>query len=246
MAGENAYGSYEDALMLAITDAPVPDDIRGDTDFMAEYDAAVTDLALLREQLRTVGDALARPPEPRPVRRPVAVRPGRVRRGFTLALGVAAVTAAAAMVVGGGWLVTQAGSGASDSAAADKGVVQGENGDAKAGSGSQSQSAVGYVACARLIVEGTVERVEPVTGSRLDLIHLDVERYYKPGSGKEQISFPMDVDVDPRLKQGDHVLIGIPLGQATPDIWSVGKDVADERDWITKALPKARGMECGD
>ncbi|MCT9144335.1 hypothetical protein N4G67_35740, partial [Streptomyces violarus] len=49
-----------DALMAALVGDPVPEGARRDAGFMAAHRAAVTDVALLREQLTLMGDTLAR------------------------------------------------------------------------------------------------------------------------------------------------------------------------------------------
>ncbi|MEU9958986.1 hypothetical protein [Streptomyces sp. NPDC050982] len=48
-----------DALMAALTDEPLPEDARDDAEFLAEHRSALADVALLREQLRIMGDTLA-------------------------------------------------------------------------------------------------------------------------------------------------------------------------------------------
>ncbi|MDQ1029242.1 hypothetical protein QF035_006824 [Streptomyces umbrinus] len=48
-----------DALMAALTDEPLPEDARDDAEFLAEHRSALADVALLREQLRLMGDTLA-------------------------------------------------------------------------------------------------------------------------------------------------------------------------------------------
>ncbi|WP_344519986.1 hypothetical protein [Streptomyces rectiviolaceus] len=258
-----------DALMLALTDEPLPEDAGRDSELVAEHAAAVADVALLREHIGAVGAALAAPepePEPDPERGPVpkpgvAVRPAGVRRRrLTLALGLAAATAAASLVGGVAWLAVESGGGISESADSDaaKGAAPGA-GDQKEGAGDQKEDGGGsndmdqkpgvYVACARLIVEGTVNRVEPIPGGVQDRIVLDVTRYYKPSQGSKQVTFVMDVDVDPRLRTGDRTLIGIPKGEASPDIWSNSKaGVAKDRAWIERELRhgkgKGKGMKC--
>jgi ferric-dicitrate binding protein FerR (iron transport regulator) len=239
-----------DALMAAITDEPVPEEAHDDAEFMAEHRAAVADVALLRAQLTALGDAWAeqgeeRKPAPRRTprkrtRRPERAPRNRGRRPLALAVGTLATAAVGAMVVGMGWLIAQGGAGgANDSASASKA----DSGDAKGA--ESSLSAPGYLACSRLIAEGTVAEVEPVTGTGQDRITLDVDRYYKPDKGKDQVTFVMDEDVDPRLHKGDHVLVGIPRNSASPDIWSTReKDIAHDRAWILKALPQSRGLAC--
>ncbi|WP_328496345.1 hypothetical protein OHS59_29320 [Streptomyces sp. NBC_00414] len=58
---EYEAAEYEgiDALLAAITDEPLPEGARDDPAFMAEHRSAVADVALLREQLRIMGDTLA-------------------------------------------------------------------------------------------------------------------------------------------------------------------------------------------
>ncbi|QKW06485.1 hypothetical protein HUT18_08800 [Streptomyces sp. NA04227] len=111
-----------------------------------------------------------------------------------------------------------------------------------------SRNAESYVACARLVVEGDVARVVPVPGGIEERIVLDVTRYYRPSSGRDQVSFVMEVNVSPRLRVGDHVLVGIPRGSASPDVWSTGDQVAKDRAWIEEALPGASRIDpdsCG-
>ncbi|MFD9910213.1 hypothetical protein [Streptomyces sp. NPDC059063] len=249
-------GAGVDALMLAVTDAPVPEEARDDEEFLAEYAAAVADVAALREQLRAAGDALARRPEGEAAaERPPAPRPARALRtpaGRRRALLALAATLAAGLLGGTVWLGARGDIGAGDdlySGGGDDGKAFPESGkrrpDPHSGTenDSASQSPEGYVACARLVVEGTVESVEPLPGGVQDRITLDVSRSYKPAKAPDEVTFVMDVNVDPRLEAGDRALIGIPKGEESPDIWSTGKQLARERRWIVKALPKARALE---
>ncbi|MCX4908665.1 hypothetical protein [Streptomyces sp. NBC_00878] len=48
-----------DALLAALTDEPLPEGARDDAEFLAEHRSAAADIALLREQLRIMGDTLA-------------------------------------------------------------------------------------------------------------------------------------------------------------------------------------------
>ncbi|MFG2496941.1 hypothetical protein ACGFSB_01800 [Streptomyces sp. NPDC048441] len=241
--GEGAKDQY-DALMLALTDEPVPEAARRDPELLAEHARAVADVALLQEHLGVVGRALTAP-EPEPERL-VAVRPAGVRRRRrTLALGVAAATVAASLVGGVAWLAMESGGGVTRSSA-DSDAAKGAAPDAGAGA---DQLPGAYGACARLIVEGTVNRVEPVPGGVQDRIVLDVSRYYKPnykpGQGAKQVTFVMAVDVDPRLRPGDRTLIGIPKGEVSPDVWSRGeKSLARDRAWVEGELRRGKGMKC--
>ncbi|GGX10517.1 hypothetical protein GCM10010297_35130 [Streptomyces malachitofuscus] len=66
-----------DALMAALLDEPLPEEARRDPAFLAGHAAAVADLALLREQLTAIGDALAGPGDAAPSGRHTAAHPGK-------------------------------------------------------------------------------------------------------------------------------------------------------------------------
>ncbi|KUL32058.1 hypothetical protein [Streptomyces regalis] len=225
-----------DALLAAITGEPLPDDARADAAFMAEHRSAAADVALLREQLGLIGQALTEPPaeakapEPVPLRRPSRVR----RRAFTLAFGTLAVAAVASVVAGLGWLVSQGGDGLASGGSAD------EASSKQAGADFGSPR---YLACARLVVEGDVTAVVPVPGTAQERITLRVTRFYQPDkSDDEEVTFAMEEGV---VHQGEHVLVGVPQHAAAPDLWAVGeKDIAVERAWITASLSEARKLTC--
>ncbi|MGW7527715.1 hypothetical protein [Streptomyces sp. NPDC054783] len=190
-AGHGNAGEYGgmDALMAAITGEPLPEEAHRDPAFLAEHRAAEVDLAVLREQLTGLADALTgeradgavpaeeavspRPaPGPRGVTRPVRAgrRPPRPRRVLRIAFGSLAGAAAVALVVGFGWMVTHSGAPDDNSAgAADKSV-----GDAPAGvsgDGGRPSEPELDLACSRLVVEGTGPRCSrgsrpPGPGSR--------------------------------------------------------------------------------
>lgn len=238
-----------DALLAVITDEPLPDGAHRDAAFMAAHRSAAADVAVLREQLAVIGGTLADSapqPAPRPVQPTRNLTPAPRRRPFVLALRVAAAACAATVLAGLGWLVVQAPSGADDSgssAAKDAAPDAVGDEDAKAGA---SRTAAGYLACARLVVEGTVTEVAPVPGTGKDRVTLRVSRSYKPEAGPAETVFTIDQAVDPRLREGQHVLVGIPRAAAEPDLWAVGEaDVAHHRAWITEALPESRTTDCG-
>ncbi|MCC9704192.1 hypothetical protein E4N62_02270 [Streptomyces sp. MNU76] len=275
-----------DALMAALLDEPLPEDALRDAEYVASHEAAVADLALLREQLGLIGEALAAPDEdavtgvapgrvgaarpgdtagaetdPGPVSgtasaptasvTPLPSRPSRARRALRITGGTLAAAAAASVVLAIGWGVMQTGDGASSTKARDAGVSEQSSGDTgntdygDRGDASASLSREGYVACARTIVEGTVTEVEPVPGAEQDRITVEVDHWIKPDKGEDRIVFPMSQDVDPRLKEGDHVLLGIPRDSAQPDIWTTKEaEIARERAWIEAALPDSKRIKC--
>ncbi|MEU6682421.1 hypothetical protein [Streptomyces sp. NPDC046832] len=339
-----------DALMAAVTGEAPPREARADDAFMAEYRSAATDVALLREQLGLIGQALAEPREEPGVETGARSEPGfgtgarsepgsesgarkepgfgtgareepgfgtgarkepgsesgarsepgsktgarkdpgsesgarsepgfgagareqpgfgtgarkdpgsrtdgaasvtplsaRRRRPEPLAVALKGFVAAvgASLVIGMGWLVVHSGDmGAADdrggSAASDSSADRPHTeGDAKLGH-------AGYLACARLVVEGTVAEVEPVPRAGQDRITLDVTRYYKPDKGRARITFPLETGAEPSLRAGDHMLVGISGGQAQPDMWATEeKQITRDRAWITEALPASRTFPC--
>ncbi|MFE2702479.1 hypothetical protein [Streptomyces mirabilis] len=237
-----------DALLAAITDEALPEGAGDDPEFLAEHRSAVADVALLREQLAVIGDALAdRAQEAKPVpvraprkrtRRPEGAPRNRGRRPLALVLGTLVAATVAAMVVGMGWILAHNGAGASDSSgakAADSGTA----------GGGASLSAPGYLACARLVAEGTVAHVEPLPGTTENRITLHVDRYYKPEKGKAEVVLVLDEEVAPRPREGERVLVAVQGDPATPTGWTTGdKAIADERAWIVKALPASRTLTC--
>ncbi|GAA2271972.1 hypothetical protein GCM10010234_03220 [Streptomyces hawaiiensis] len=240
-----------DALMAAITGEAPPREARASEAYMAEYRAATADVGVLREQLGLIGHALAEPPEVpgSETGGGATVTPltARRKRSDPLALALKGLVAAvgAGLVIGMGWLVVQsgdmsAGSDQGGSSAADSSAAKPHTeGDAKL-------SDAGYLACARIVVEGTVAEVEAVPGTGQDRITLDVTRYYKPDKGRARITFPMDHGSEPSLRAGDHMLVGISGDQAQPDTWATGKkEIARERAWITETLPASRTIPCG-
>ncbi|KAF5997203.1 hypothetical protein ACH4PR_34520 [Streptomyces mirabilis] len=237
-----------DALLAAITDEALPEGAGDDPEFLAEHRSAVADVALLREQLAVIGDALAdRAQEAKPVpvraprkrtRRPEGAPRNRGRRPLALVLGTLVAATVAAMVVGMGWILAHNGAGASDSSgakAADSGTA----------GGGASLSAPGYLACARLVAEGTVAHVEPLPGTTENRITLHVDRYYKPEKGRAEVVLVLDEEVAPRPREGERVLVAVQGDPATPTGWTTGeKAIADERAWIVKALPASRTLTC--
>ncbi|OPG08356.1 hypothetical protein B1R27_10255 [Streptomyces sp. GKU 895] len=226
-----------DALMAALTGAPLPDD--ADAGFRAEHRAATDDIALLREQLGLIGDTLAKEPAPAPRPAPVR-RPSRVRHWAPrLAFGTLVVAAAASVVTGLGWLIATGGGDSADAGSATSQKSQLDTDAARFGSPH-------YLACTRLVVEGKVASVERLTDQVQLRITVDVVRYYKQDmKGPEQLTYVVDDTFTDGLHKGDPVLFGVLQGDAVPDHWVVGaKEVARERAWVQASLPESRGLPC--
>ncbi|MFJ8590642.1 hypothetical protein [Streptomyces sp. NPDC093598] len=253
-------GHDEAALMAVITGEAPTDDALADEAFKAEYRSATADVALLREQLGLIGQALAGPerdpeeiteqdPEPGPAAgggasvASLSARRDR-RKPWDAALKGLVAAVGAGLVIGMGWLVVQSGGmdGGGDQGAtsAADGSAGREHADEDAKLGH-----AGYLACARIVVEGIVTEVETVPGTGQDRVTLDVTRYYKPDKGRKRITFPLETGAEPSLRAGAHMLVGISGEQAHPDTWATGEnEIARDRAWITEALPASRTFPC--
>ncbi|MDH6215746.1 hypothetical protein [Streptomyces pseudovenezuelae] len=236
-----------DALMAAITGEPLTQGVRTDDAFMTEYREAEADVALLREQLGLIGHALA--DEQRPKEKPVPVRaPRDLRRVRRFAFATVAVAAAGTVLVGMGWLLGQSG-GASSTASSDSGD-KAANSPADSQGGSQDGSpfaSPGYLACARLVVEGEVAKAAWVHGtSGRQRITLAVTRAYKPVKTAKQVTFVIEEGaVLKSLHKGEHVLVGLPRDSSVADYLVVGEQsVAREHAGIVRALPEAAAVPC--
>ncbi len=234
-----------DALMAAITDEPLPDAARADAGFMAEYTVATAEVALLREQLGLIGEALSAPPAPSVPKPVTRARPVRRRRPAlrVLAYGTLATAVIAGMVTGLAWLGAHNGGGAT----ADSSSAQSKS-DAPAkvsGDGPPPSDPEEVLACDRLVVEGTVARVETRVDDPWTTIVLTVIRSYKPAKGPSQVSFLLDGGAEPKPRKGQHVLATVGRGQSNAGLWAVGDDrVAANRAWILKALPGSLHTTC--
>ncbi|OIJ69492.1 hypothetical protein WN71_002610 [Streptomyces mangrovisoli] len=220
--------------MVAITGEPVPDGLRADAVFSAEYEEAAADLLLLRQQLGILADELTAEPEPepepepkpvperepspapaaaRPAPRPPLPRhtPHRARR---FAFGALATAAAACFLAGMAWLFTQAGNGVTGGASSDSAARQAD------GKGAVPSFSV----CgARLVVEGDIRTVEHVPGSVDQFrVTLRVTRSYRPAKTPAVVTFLADGTNQPRPRVGLHVLVGIAEHANVPDLWVTG------------------------
>ncbi|MEU6549952.1 hypothetical protein ABZ915_06615 [Streptomyces sp. NPDC046915] len=230
-----------DALLAVLADEPLPDEARADAAFMAEHRAAAADVALLRKQLGIIGDTLAGPtphPHPRPAPAPAPPRERWYRHPGvrTLSFGALVTAAVASAVLGLGWLV-----------AANNGVSENSGGSASDKSAPSGSSARGpaHLACARLLVEGDITKVQPVRGTAEDRVTLRVTRSYIPAKGKGEVSFRVERAVVPDSRPGQHVLAGIQKEATNPDLWITDPaGIARERAAITEALPASGAVAC--
>ncbi|MCT9078523.1 hypothetical protein [Streptomyces fulvoviolaceus] len=181
---------------------------------------AERDMAAVRDQLRWIGDGLARAATQQPEREPVPVR--RKRRWPLFALAASVVVG----LLGTGTMYLVAHNGTLDG-------------------GSQSLLTYeGLIACSSAVAEGTVERVDPVGGDRYR-VTLDVDRYYKPASGERRLTFTEEgANVPAYYKTGVRMLVLVSsLPGEGPESYS-GDDLAEGRRDVEDALPGAQGIKC--
>ncbi|MEB8343472.1 hypothetical protein [Streptomyces endophyticus] len=224
----NDASSDDRLLMLAVTGEPLPDD---DPDAAA----VAADVALLRDQVRGLGDALASRPErePEPVRVPV-----RRRRPLRLAFGGLVVACVASLFGGLVWLGVSAPGGGEDSGASDKSAAQ--------DGGKSASSHAMRIACSRILVEGRVTRVTPRADGDVRVV-LDVKRYYRPERSARThptMAVTLDGAAEHDLRPGTYTLIRVPLRPADRQDWKTGRDVAEARADILRWLPQARSVTC--
>jgi hypothetical protein len=231
------------------------EELTGEPETSAEGLAGETSAEALAGEGRTFGegpDAEARARAVRSGRRlrgggrpGVAVRPGRPagsRRAARVALGALAGVAACSVVVGLGWLVSHS-PGASEDSAGAKSAAQAP--DKVSGDGGRPSDPELVLACSKLVVEGTVARVEPRKLSPWSRITLTVTRSYKPAHGPARVSFLLDAGAEPAPRTGQHVLVEVGRGELGASVWAVGETrVAADRAWIEKALPGSRHVSC--
>ncbi|MFJ2261233.1 hypothetical protein ACIOKD_23305 [Streptomyces sp. NPDC087844] len=271
---EAAYeeAAYEgiDALLAAITDEPLPEGARDDARFMAEHRSAVADVALLREQLRIMGDTLADGPpaagapssgrpgagrKARPSRasaplgppgaakkEPRPRQPRRYRRYAGAVMGALVITAGTALLGGLVWLGVQGGADGDAGGSSDSSAAKTEGG----GDDTSSYSPEMRLACAKVLVEGTVRSITS-TGDGNVRVVLKVKRYYRPEQSAADhptvtVTLPEEARED--LRTGTYTLVTVPLYPQGRLDYETGRGVGDARKEILKALPGARGMEC--
>ncbi|MFG3196355.1 hypothetical protein ACGFYT_09505 [Streptomyces sp. NPDC048208] len=224
----------DDELMAVLMGEPS----RAETGDAAErHLAAERDMAVVREQLRWIGDGLVRKaaagqrPEPAP-----ASRKWRRRGLFALAASVAV----ALLGTGTAYLVAT-------------------NGGGQEGGSEALLTSEGLVACSRDIAEGTVERVEPLGGGDRFRIVLDVDRSYKPEDGKRKLTFTdQGPGVSKYYKTGALMLVLVStLPGEGPQTFRAGdapypdgrsgpaRDALEAgRLLVERALPGAQGLAC--
>ncbi|WP_225832128.1 hypothetical protein [Streptomyces sp. NK08204] len=181
-----------------------------------------------------------------PARPPRPGRPAGPRRVLRIALGALAGAAALTMAVGLGWVASR-GDGAK-ARSADESAKSAAHAPAEySWDGGRPDDPELALACFRLVVEGTVTKVEPEHPSPRARIVLTVSRSYKPAHTPPEVVVRLDAGARPVPLVGQHVLVGVPQDAQNASLWAVGDDRVDvNRAWITEALPGSRHHLCGE
>ncbi|MFD5541051.1 hypothetical protein ACFWIJ_25345 [Streptomyces sp. NPDC127079] len=156
------------------------------------------------------------------------------------AVGLAGALAAAfaSAVFGNGWLAASGGSGTMSNGASDRAA-----GSASGPGSPEHTTGPGYLACARLVVEGTVTAVHEIPHSGAERVTLRVTRAYKPAKTAEEVEFPLAPGT--RIHPGVRLLVVVRAGQQVPDRYAVGEArIAPERARILRDLPASRTLSC--
>ncbi|MFE2290076.1 hypothetical protein [Streptomyces sp. NPDC059452] len=215
-----------DALMAVLLGEPAPE---GDGPAARRHEEARQDMEVLGAQLRLIGDRLgasapgtyesaATAPRVRLLSLPRRGRP----RGRTLAL------AACALVV---------------TALAGAGLLRAIATSAEEEGYAAKLSEDGIVACARLVVDGTVLRTERVAqGVR---VVLDVERSLKPERAPARAAFLVPGEEADLYRPGTPVTVVVSRFPDEPvTAYTRDGERADAWDRLSAALPASRGLEC--
>ncbi|MER5492159.1 hypothetical protein [Streptomyces sp. NPDC002490] len=238
--------AWDEALMAALLDEPLPPGAAADPERVAAHRAALADLSALRTRMHLLGDALGEAPD-RPADRPARAAggapggrprtrggsrrpPGRraVRVGRGPALAVTACVAA--LVLGAGWLT---GGGLTGGSVHDKSAVPEA---VEAPAAREQRSAGDLLACARRVAEGTVTRSVPRpdgTGAR---VTLEVSHSYKPRRGPARLAFEAERERGAVPQVGQRVLVFLPEdGAGDPAHWVTGVELVRARAALTGA-----------
>ncbi|WP_189986040.1 hypothetical protein [Streptomyces capoamus] len=144
--------------------------------------------------------------------------------------------------------MTQNGVGADDrggdsakSAASAEGGADGPD----AASGGRPAEPERALACTRLLVEGTVTKVERDEGASGSRVTLAVTRSYEPAHGPAEARLLLGAGTRPAPRPGQHVLAGVGRDERYASLWAVGPArVSEARAWIMEALPASRTLSC--
>ncbi|MFF5366567.1 hypothetical protein [Streptomyces sp. NPDC013187] len=101
----------------------------------------------------------------------------------------------------------------------------------------------GIVACAKLVVEGTVAGTD-VAGPGKVGVRLDVERYVKPGKGPDEVRFVVPRADGAAYQTGSRVLVAVSRFDDEVPLLFTGSDIAPTEEWMTAEANRADAPAC--
>lgn len=104
------------------------------------------------------------------------------------------------------------------------------------------------LACTELVAEGTVLRVTPAEGPDRVSVRMEVDRYLKGERGDRRLTFAADRDEEgePEMAVGSRLLVRVMQRPRGETFVHQGDDIAAEREWVERALPRSRTLRCGE
>ncbi|MFF1451588.1 hypothetical protein ACFVYF_26135 [Streptomyces sp. NPDC058274] len=101
----------------------------------------------------------------------------------------------------------------------------------------------GIVACAKLIVEGTVAGTDSAGPGKVG-VRLDVERYVKPGKGPGEVRFVVPREDGAAYRTGSRVLVSVSRFDDEVPLLFTGSEIASAEEWMTAEANRTDGPAC--
>ncbi|OON80769.1 hypothetical protein [Streptomyces tsukubensis] len=193
----------------------------------------------------------ARSPEARPGRPSRTRTPRSPRRAATTRhlLRAAAALAAVSAIGGLVWLGAQSAGTGGSSADGDKGAADGKSlPGADAGGGRAAPAREQWIACSRVLAEGTVRTVTETeqAGGQVRVV-LDVDRYYRPersAKGHPTVTVTLGAPAAQELKPGMYAVVRTPARSSEPDEWARDGTARHLSEELRAAQAGAKGLDC--
>lgn len=101
----------------------------------------------------------------------------------------------------------------------------------------------GIVACAKLVVAGTVAGTDPAGPGKVG-VRLDVERYVKPGKGPDEVRFVVPRADGTAYRTGSRVLVSVSRFDDEVPLLFTGSEIAPTEEWMTAEANRADAPAC--
>ncbi|MEV7201709.1 hypothetical protein [Streptomyces griseoluteus] len=101
----------------------------------------------------------------------------------------------------------------------------------------------GIVACAKLIVAGTVAGTDSAGPGEVG-VRLDVERYVKPGKGPGEVRFVVPREDGAAYRAGTRVLVSVSRFADEVPLLFTGDEIRTAEEWMTAEAGRPDAPEC--